>query len=238
MTDLEQAENEAIDAELVDDLAPVGERGLAVAASNTTSNYLLLPAIFLLVTLLGGLRFAETDNAFLFIRPALICLVFAAVVIVLYARAKLIDIDGWFSHSTPTPQNVANAAILLTLFTASVQIFNSLIPEQGVPMWIVGFCFIWTLWNNLFSEFDTKRLLKSLAAFFGMAFVVKYLVLANITAPTGDSWLQRIINNPGREAFTWLLDLPRYSSATGYAQFFTLALYLLGLYLTPRSLNK
>ncbi|MBV9217166.1 MAG: hypothetical protein JO053_13435 [Acidobacteria bacterium] len=204
----------------------------------TSTSYILLPLIFLAVTFLGGLRFAEADNAFLFIKPALICLVFASVILVLYIRAHLIDIGGWFSHSSTGVQNAANAAILLTLFTASVQLFNSLIPEQGLPMWVVGFCFIWTLWNNLFSEFDTKRLLKSLAALFGMAFVVKYLVLANLTAPTGDGWLQRIFNNPGREAFTWLLDLPRYSAATGYAQFFTLALYLIGLYLTPRSLTK
>ena len=37
------------------------------------------------------------------------------------------------------------------------------------------------------------------------------------------------------QAFTWLLDLPRYSVGTGYIQFFTVVLYMIGLYLTPRS---
>ena len=75
-------------------------------------------------------------------------------------------------------------------------------------------------------------------ALFGFAFVVKYLVLANLTAPPSESWLQRIVENPGREAFTWLLDLPRYATGTGYIQFFTVALYMIGLFLTPRSTNK
>ena len=77
-----------------------------------------------------------------------------------------------------------------------------------------------------------------MVALFGLAFVVKYLVLANLTAPTSGSWLQRIYENPGKEAFTWMLDLPRYSAGTGYIQFFTIALYLIGLFLTPSSTKK
>jgi len=71
-----------------------------------------------------------------------------------------------------------------------------------------------------------------------LAFVVKYLVLANLTAPTSGTWLQRMFENPGKEAFTWLLDLPRYAAGTGYVQFFGLALYLVGLFLTPASVRR
>jgi len=114
-----------------------------------------------------------------------------------------------------------------------------MIPEQGAPFWVVGFCFFWTLWNNLFAEFDPKRLLRSLGALFGLAFVVKYLVLANLAAQdqTG-SWLSRIIENPGREAFTWLLDLPGYAAGTGYVQFFTAAFYFLALLMLPPDPNE
>ena len=198
-------------------------------------NYLVLPLVFLTVTLLGGLRLGAVDSAFIFVKPALVCLVFAATSLTLFVRAGLIEIDGWFSEEFSTLKNLANAVVLLTLFTATVQLFNSLLPEQGLPFWVVGFCFFWTIWNNLFAEFDTKRLLRSLVALFGLAFAVKYLVLANLTAPTSGGWVQRIFENPGKEAFTWLLDLPRYAAGTGYIQFFTIALYLLGLILTPRS---
>ena len=74
-----------------------------------------------------------------------------------------------------------------------------------------------------------------LGGLFGLAFVVKYLALANLTAPTSESWLRGILENPTKETFTWLLDLPRFSGGTGYIQFFTAAIYLLGLFLLPDS---
>lgn len=197
--------------------------------------YLVLPAIFLVVTLLGGLRLGATDNAFVFLKPALICLVFAAVTLVLFVRSGMIAVDGWLSGENAGVRNAANAAVLLTLFTALVQVYNSLLPEQGLPFWIVAFCFFWTLWNNLFAEFDPKRLLGSMTALFAMAFAVRWLLLASITPEPVGSWLQRMIQNPAQETLTWMLEIPRYSAGTGYIQFFTLALFLLGLFVMPRS---
>jgi hypothetical protein len=200
--------------------------------------YIILPAIFLTVALLGGLRLGSADNAFIFLKPALVCLVFAALTVVLFFRSGLISVEGWLSETLPNTQNAANAVVLLSLFTATVQLFNALLPEQGLPFWVVAFCFFWTIWNNLFADFELKRLLKSLIALFGLAFVVKYLVLANLTATGEANWLQRIFENPAKEAFTWLLDLPRYGTGTGYIQFFTVALYMIGLLLTPRSTRR
>lgn len=203
-------------------------------SSGSYATYILLPAVFLTVTLLGGLRLGAVDNAFLFLKPALICLVFAALTVVLFARSGMIAIEGWISEDRPMLENAGNIAVLLTLFTATVQLYNSLLPEQGLTFWVIGFCFFWTIWNNLFADFDPKRLLRSMIALFGLAFVVKYLVLANITAAPTGSWWQRLFENPGKEAFTWLLELPQYSARTGYIQFFALSFYLIGLYLLPR----
>ena len=214
------------------------KNGAARTGQRETLVYLILPTVFLLVTLLGGMRLGSADNAFIFLKPALICLVFATVLSVIFLRSGLIELGGWFDEGFSTLKNIANAAVLLTFFAASTQMFNSLLPEKGLPFWVVGFCFMWTLWNNLFADFDTRKLLRSVGALFGMAFVVKYLVLANLTAPDSSGWLQRIFENPAKEAFTWVLDLPRYASGTGYIQFFAAALYLIGLYLTPRSTTK
>lgn len=206
--------------------------------NGSAMRYVVLPLLFLAVTLLGGLRFGEKDSAFIFLVPPLLCLVFASAVMVLFFRSGLLKLDGWLSEKRSTLENISNAAILITLFTATVQIFNSLMPEQGLPFWVIGFCFVWTLWNNLFSDFDAAKLLRSLAAMFALAFVAKYLILANLVGPSEGNWLQRMIENPGKEAFTWLLDLPRYSSATGYVQFFAAVLYLGGLYFTPSSMDE
>ena len=197
--------------------------------------YLLLPFIFLTVTLLGGLRLDSKDSAFIFWRPALFCLISAAILMILFFRARLVSLEGWFSEDFSTLKNAANGAVLLTLFAASAQIFNALLPEQGLPFWVFAFCFFWTLWNNLFADFDVKKLLRSLGALFGLAFVVKYLILANLAAPASESWWQGIFQNPTKEAFTWLLDLPRFAAGTGYIQFFTVVFYLGGLYLLPNS---
>ncbi len=237
---------EEIEAEQVIDLGQDHDEETAVAKrprpkakdQRPQLTYLLLPSIFLAVTLIGGLRLGAADNAFIFLKPPLICLVFASVLLILFFRSGLMSVEGWFSEGFPTLQNVANGAVLLTVFAASTQLFNSLLPEKGLPLWVVGFCFFWTLWNNLFAEFDTKKLLRSLGALFGLAFVVKYLVLANLTATGDASLLQRIWADPAKEAFTWLLDLPRYAAGTGYIQFFTLALYLVGIFLTPQTTKK
>lgn len=241
---MEEREDQIIDVTEGDDLETRIARpralGPAAADENRRSYliYILIPSLFLLVTLFGGLRFSASDGSFIFLKPESICLVFAALTMVLFVRSGSIEINGWVGENKPFLENSASTAILLTFFTATVQLYNSLMPEQGLTFWVVGFCFFWTIWNALFADFDARKLLKNLAAVFGLAFAVKYLVLANLTAAPAGSWWQRLFDNPGKEAFTWLLDLPRYSSATGYLQFFTLVLYVIGLLLTPSSVTR
>lgn len=197
--------------------------------------YVVLPVIFLLVTLFGGMRFGATDHAFLFLPPPLICLIFGAVTIFLIFRARLIEFESWFNEEHSILENVANAGLVLTIFAASIQVYNLLLPESGLANWVITALFIWTLWNNIFVDFDQKKLLRSLAGLFALAFVIKYLVLSNLVVKNDANWLQRIFENPGKEAATWFLDLPVYSPATGYLQFFTILLFLFGLFLMPKT---
>lgn len=217
----------------------IGKHPQAIAAPEDHGKayllYVVLPLIFMTVTLLGGLRLSGTDNSLIFLKPPLVCLIFASILLILFFRSGSIRPNTWLRNDLPVLTNIANGMVLFTLFAASTQLFNSLLPEAGLPFWIVAFCFLWTLWNNLFADFDTRKLFRSLGALFALAFVAKYLMLANLTAPSGNGWLQSIIENPAKEAFTWAFDLPRFSAGTGYIQFFTAALYLIGLYLLPRN---
>jgi hypothetical protein len=189
---------------------------------------------FLLVALLGGIRFSGRDGAIMFLPPALICLFFASALTVLFFRAGLIELQGWVSERLSLVENFSNSVTLAALFFASAQLFNALLPEQGLPFWIVSFCVFWTLWNNLFAALNGLKLLRSLTAMFVLAFAVKYLLLANLAKPGSEGWLSSLINNPGQTAATWLLDLPQFDPATGYVQFFTLALFVVSLYFVPR----
>lgn len=224
-------ELEIVEGELVQ----VGEapvvRSETARSVRARKRYLLVPFLFLTVALLGGLRIGSEKSEFIFVRPALFCLIAAAMLMILIFRAGLLRLDGWFSEEFTSLKNVANGGVVVALFAASAQIFNSLLPEAGLPFWVIGFFFFWTLWNNLFADFDTLRLIRSLGALFGLAFVAKYLILMNLTAPATESWWQGILQNPTQEGFTWLLSLPRYSGATGYIQFFAIGFYLLGLFL-------
>lgn len=202
--------------------------------------YIVAPLIFLLVALLGGLRLGALNSEFLFLKPALVCLIFAVILLVLFFRARLIRLEGWFSEDFTPLQNSANAGVLLTLFAASAQVFNSLLPEQGLPFWIVAFFFLWSLWTNLFAEFDPKKLLTSLGSLFALAFITKYLILASLTAPGNGGFISALFSgNLTKETITYLLDLPRFAGGTGYIQFFTLIFYLIGLFLlSPESVKR
>jgi hypothetical protein len=201
--------------------------------------HLLLPTIFLTVALTGGLRVAAggaAAGAFRFVAPPLIALVLSVLLMLLFARGRLINLPAWLSSDHAPLTNVSHALTLLALFFASAQAFNSVLPDGGLFRWMFAFFYLWTLWNNQFAAFEPRRLLRSLAALFGTAFVLKHMLLASLYAPDG-GWLKRLAGAL-LEGFTQgtLSSAPEsYAPATGYISFFTLALYVLGLVLIPHA---
>jgi hypothetical protein len=194
--------------------------------------HVLLPTIFLTVVLAGGVRVAAGTGALVFVPPPLVTLVLALMLLALFVRGGAVEVGRWLSAGLPALTNVSHALTLAALFFASAQAFNSVLPDAGLPRWMLSFFFLWTLWQNQFSAFDARRLLRSLAALFGTAFVVKHLLLASLYAP-GGGWLKQIAG----ALFERLADASpvaqAYAPATGYVSFFTLALYVCGLLLTP-----
>lgn len=195
--------------------------------------HLLLPTIFLTVALTGGLRVAAETGAFLFVAPPLVALVLSVLLLLLFTRGGLINLRAWLANDHALLTNVSHALTLLALFFASAQAFNSVLPERGLFRWMFAFFFLWTLWNNLFADFAPRRLLRSLAALFSTAFVLKHMLLASLYAPDG-GWLKQLAGAL-LEGFTQgtLGAQESYAPSTGYISFFTLALYVLGLFLVP-----
>ena len=210
-----------------------------VAVDNSSRNqallsYWILPSIFLTVTLLGGLRVGADDRAFIFFPPPLITLVLAVLLILLFVRGGLIELRSWIAANEPPLRNVSHIWVLLTLFFASAQAFNSVLPERGLLHWLFSFFFLWTLWNNQFSSFDARRLIRSLVVLFGTAFVLKHLLLASLYS-SGGGWLQRVTGALVQGVSLGTLDAPMFGPATGYISFFTLGLYIGGLLLVANS---
>lgn len=216
-----------------DDLAiAIGREG---AVDNRSRNlalvsYWALPSIFLTVALLGGVRVGADDHAFIFFPPPLITLVLAVLLMLLFVRGGLIELRTWVAASHSPLQNISYIWVLFTLFCASAQAFNSVLPERGLLHWLFSFFFLWTLWNNQFSSFDARRLLRSLVVLFGTAFVLKHLLLASLYA-SGGGWLQRVTGALVQGVSLGTLEAPMFAPATGYISFFTLGLYIVGLML-------
>jgi hypothetical protein len=211
------------------------DRREMIAVDNRSRNralvsYWVLPFIFLTVALLGGLRIGSEDHAFIFLPPPLVTLILAALLMLLFARGGLIELRSLVAGHNPPLVNLSHIWILLTLFFASAQAFNSVLPERGLLHWLFSFFFLWTLWNNQFSSFDARRLLRSLVVLFGTAFVLKHLLLASLYAPDG-GWLKRAAGLLAQGVTLGALDAPAFAPATGYISFFTLALYIAGLML-------
>jgi hypothetical protein len=205
--------------------------------NNRTTNrallrHVLLPTIFLTVALLGGVRVGAETGTLLFLPPPLVTLVLAVMLMTLFVRGRLIELGRWLSADNAALANVSHALVLATLFFASAQAFNSVLPEAGLLRWMLSFFFLWTLWQNQFSAFDARRLLRSLAALFGTAFVVKHMMLASLNAP-GGGWLARLAGVALEGVTLGTLDGPAHAPATGYISFFALALYVCGLALIP-----
>ena len=192
--------------------------------------HLLLPTIFLTVALLGGVRVAADTKALLFAPPPLVTLILAAMLLALFARGGALRVGRWMSADNGAVENVSHALTLGALFFASAQAFNSVLPDAGLPRLVLAAFFLWTLWQNQFSAFDARRLLRSLAALFGTAFVVKHLLLASLADAAGGGWLRRL-TAAALEGVA--LGGPPYAASTGYVSFFALALYVGGLFLLP-----
>lgn len=192
-------------------------------------HFIVLPTILLTVALLGGLRVDAETKQFIFIAPPLVTLVMAILLGVLFVRAGAIDLHYWLAIDQPTLTNLAHLLTLISLFFASAQAFNSVLPESGLLHWMLAFFFLWTLWTNQFSNFDARRLLRSIVVLFATAFLLKHLVVSGLYAPEG-GLLRRL-------AATLLqgiaIETPAFAPITGYISFFALALFVVALLLIP-----
>ena len=89
----------------------------------------VLPAIFLTVALLGGLRIAETVRL---MAPSLMAMVLAMLLMGCLARARALAPDRLMNAGRSALENVSGLVVLLTLFAACAQVFNLVTPETGL----------------------------------------------------------------------------------------------------------
>jgi hypothetical protein len=190
-------------------------------------HFIVLPTLLLTVALLGGLRVDADTRQLVFLPPPLVTLLLAALLASLFVRSGSIELRRWLAIEQPLVTNLAHLLILLALFFASAQAFNSVLPETGLLHWMFSFFFLWTLWTNQFSAFDSKRLLRSLLVLFATAFVLKHLLVSGLSGGE-KGWLSRLA---GAVLQGVSITGPAFAPATGYISFVALALYVCALLL-------
>lgn len=200
--------------------------------SEASREALVLPFIFLTVSLLGGFRMAP-DGTVRFIPPPLITLVLAVMLLGLLVRSGALAGERLMSAARRPLENLSGVIVLATLFAAAAQVFNAVTPEAGLLRLIFNAFFFLLLWNTLAAQPDATRLHRSLFVVLGSAFVAKYILLAALYEPEG-GLMKRVATTVLEGVTLGTVEYQPHATVTGYVCFFTVGLYFVGVILLPR----
>jgi Calcineurin-like phosphoesterase len=194
---------------------------------SATREALLLPGVFLTVTLLGGLRVGDAVRLH---PPALSSLVLAMLLVGALARARVL-VPDFLMHARRSPlENTSGTIVLLSLFAASAQVFNLLTPERGLLRALFTVFFVVQLLTTLAAVAARIAMLRGLLVLMGSAFVLRFIVLESLYTP-GGGLLTRMLTAALEGVTLGSFDYDPHAAVTGYVGFFTLALYFVGLVL-------
>ena len=190
---------------------------------------IVLPSIFLTVTLLGGLRVGRTVTL---LPPSLTALLLAMLLIATLVRGRVLHGAALLHPSRSPAENMSGMVVLVTLCAASAQAINLLLPDRGLlHAGLAIFCFCQLMTINAAAP-DRTATLRSLFVLFGSLFVLRHIVIEAMYAPDR-GLLNRVLTTMMSGASLGGITYEPNAAVTGYAAFFTLLLYLIGLWLLP-----
>lgn len=180
----------------------------------------MLIAMLVIVGLVGGLRIGESEVWRL---PSPSTLVLAVLMLGAFNRHGTIALMRLL-YSSRSAVDLRGLLVILAIVFASAQAFHAVIPA-GLLRWPVYLLFFLSLLvlNTRLVAADHARMLWTLAAVLGAAYIVTFVVLPSGPPEGVRAWLCGIL--PGCQ--------PRHS-ATAYLAFGTLFLYLLAVAGLPR----
>src|SRR5258708_11608610 len=143
---------------------------------------LVLPLSFLTVTLLAGV---QLGSGVALVPPSLFALVLGTMLLAELERSGAPAPDRLLHGSRSIVANANGAMVLATLFTAASQLLAMLTPRSGLPLFFVDVFLFVLLLNTLVVQPDRVRLLRSLAVILGSALVLKFVILASLSEPSG-----------------------------------------------------
>jgi hypothetical protein len=185
-----------------------------------------LPVMFLTVALLGGMSPGPPVS---FVPPPLFALVLAALLTAVLFRSGVLIPARLVQGSRGALANANGVAVIVTLFAATAQAFHLLTPSSGLPLLLFDGFLLGLLINTLVTSPERVELLRSLMVIFGSGFVLKFIILAALSDPTGGR-LKRVLLLLVEGATLGTLTQEPMPATVGYIAFFTLLLFLVGVW--------
>jgi hypothetical protein len=189
-----------------------------------------LPVLFLTIALTGGFRL--TDHVQL-VPPSLTALILAVLLLGVLVRAGGISASVLLHGSRSGPENMSGAVVLATLFAATSQALNLLIPDVGLLHAVFAIFIFCQLLTIGAARTDRAGSLRSVVVLFASLFVLRFILLEALYSSSG-STLNRVLRTLLSGATLGGITYEPNAPATGYVAFLTLALYVVGLLLLPK----
>jgi hypothetical protein len=190
---------------------------------------ILLPLTFLTVVLLAGVRIGQS---MLLGIPSVYALILGILLLRLFVHSGALAPERLLSSRRSALENVNGAVLLIVFWLASAQTCALLIPESGLPRLILNVFFLILLVNTAAANPDRRRLMRSLGVTFGSAFLLKFVVLSEVSSP-GTGWTKRVLQALLEGVTLGTLTQEVLHPASGYIALFALLLYLVGAFLLP-----
>ena len=189
----------------------------------------ILPAAFLTVVLLGSIRMTDAMSL---APPSVFALVLGLLVVRVAVQSGTLAPQRLLGASRSTLANVNGLIVLLALWLASAQVIAILIPETGLPRIGFGVFLLILLLNTAAAAPDRIRLLRSLAVTFGALFLLKFVVLRELSAP-GTGVVKRVMQTLLEGITLGAVLQPPSHPAASYVALLSLLLFLVALFLLP-----
>ena len=195
----------------------------------------VLPAAFLTVLLLGSVRMAQST---VLAPPSVFALVLGLLLVRVVVQSGALAPERLMAASRSAMANLNGAIVLFALWLAAAQVVAVLIPESGLPRVVFAVFLLILLINTAAAAPDRIRLLRSLAVTFGALFLLKFVVLRELSA-TGTSGLKRVLQALLEGITLGALLQPPSHPATSYLALLSLVLFLVAVFLLPaRSVER
>jgi hypothetical protein len=148
------------------------------------------------------------------------------------ARSGVLVLPALMRGARSPLENVSGGIVLLALFAASAQAVNLLLPERGLLHAAFAVFLFCQLLSMTAAGVDRAGVLRSILVLLGSMFVLRYIVIEALYAPSGGT-LQRVLRALMSGATLGGISYEPNAPVTGYVAFFTLVLYVIGLLLLP-----